>query len=58
MKQRQRVAAEAIAAKDAAVAELKKTRKDIMEMESLRACKHAIKTYILLPIYTPTELSH
>ena len=44
---RKREASKAIADRDAAVAELKKTKKDIQEMECIRASKHAIKSYTL-----------
>ena len=42
---RSREAAKAIADRDAAVAELKRHKTSIQEMESTRACKHAIKTF-------------
>jgi len=42
---RKRAAAKAIADRDAAVADLKRVKKSITEMEDLSACRHAIKTY-------------
>jgi len=44
---RKREAAKAIADKNAAVAEMKKTKRCIQELESTRACKHSVKTYTL-----------
>ena len=45
--ERKREAAKAIADRDTAVAELKRTKRTIQEMESVRASRHAIKTYTL-----------
>ena len=45
MNEQSRKAAKAIADRDAAVAELKRHKSIIQEMESIRACKHAIKTF-------------
>ena len=44
---RKRDAAKALADRDAAVAELRDTRRKIQEMESICASKHAIKTFTL-----------
>ena len=44
---RKREAAKALADREAAVAELRNTRRKIQEMESICASKHAIKTYTL-----------
>ena len=44
-KERKREADKALKDRDAAVAELKKTKRIIKEMESIRACTHAIKTF-------------
>ena len=49
-KERQREAQKAIADRDAAVADLKIKRQKIQELESLGACKHAVKTF------TPEDL--
>ena len=46
-KEKQREAAKAIADRDAAFAELKRTKRSIQEMEGMRASRHAIKTYTL-----------
>ena len=46
-KERKRDAAKAIADRDAAVAELRKTKRQMMEMESIRESRHAIKSYTL-----------
>jgi len=46
-KQRKRDADKALADRDAAVAELKKTRRMIKDMEGVRASTHAIKTFTL-----------
>jgi hypothetical protein len=40
-----RDAAEALTDRDAAVAELRETKRRIVEMESVSACRHAIKTF-------------
>ena len=45
--ERKREAAKAIADRDAAVAELKITKRSIQEMESVRASRYAIKTFTL-----------
>ena len=45
--ERKREAAKAIADRDTAVAELKRTKRTIQDMESVRASRHAIKTYTL-----------
>ena len=45
--ERKREAAKAIADRDAAVADFKRTKRSIQEMESTRASKHAIKTFTL-----------
>ena len=45
--ERKREAAKAIADRDTAVAELKRTKRTIQEMESVLASRHAIKTYTL-----------
>ena len=47
MKQRHKEAAIAIADRDAAVAELSKTKRKLQELESARQCKHAVKTFTL-----------
>ena len=47
MKQRKQEASTAIAARNAAVAELKQTKRKLQELESARACKHAVKTFTL-----------
>ena len=47
LKQRKRDATEAIAARNAAVADLKRARQSIQDMESTRACKQAINTFTL-----------
>ncbi len=47
MNQRKQDAAAAIAARNAAVAELDRTKRKLQELESTRACKHAIKTFTL-----------
>jgi len=44
---RKREAAKALSDRDAAVAELKKTRKALHDFENLSACTHAIKTFTL-----------
>ena len=44
---RKREAAKALKDRDAAVAELRKTKRKIQEMESIGACRHAIKTFTL-----------
>ncbi len=44
---RKREAAHAIQTRDAAVAELRATKRRIQEMESINACRHAIKTFTL-----------
>jgi hypothetical protein len=44
---RKRDAAKALADRDAAVAELRETKRKIQEMESIGACRHAIKTFTL-----------
>ena len=46
-KERKRDADKALADRDAAVAELRKTRRIIKEMEGIRASTHAIKTFTL-----------
>jgi len=46
-RERKREVAKAISDKDAAVAELRKTRRLIQQMESTRAMAHAIKTFTL-----------
>ena len=46
-KERGRELREAVAKRDAAVAELKRTKKSIKEMQSVGACKHAAKTFTL-----------
>ena len=43
--ERKRDAAKALKDRDAAVAELRETRRKIQEMESVGACRHAIKTF-------------
>ncbi len=45
--ERKREAAKALADRDTAVAELRETRRKIHEMESVGACRHAIKTFTL-----------
>jgi len=45
--ERKREAAKAIAARNAAVADVKRTRKALQDMEGILASKHAIKTYTL-----------
>ena len=45
MKQRTQDATAAIAARNAAVAELRNTKRKLQELESARACKHAFKTF-------------
>ena len=47
MNQRKLDAAEAIAARNAAVAEMKRVKRSIQDIESTNACKHAIKTFSL-----------
>jgi hypothetical protein len=44
---RKREATKALADKNAAVAELRETRRKILEMESVGACRHAIKIFTL-----------
>jgi hypothetical protein len=44
---RKRQAAKAVDDRDAAVAELRKTRRTIQDMEGIRQCTHAIKTFTL-----------
>ena len=44
-KERKREAAKALADRDAAVADLRKTRRIIKDMETVRAAAHAIKTF-------------
>ena len=46
-RERKRDAAKAIADRDAAVAELRDTKRKLQEMESVGACRHAIKTFTL-----------
>ena len=46
-KERKRQAVKALADRDAAVAELRKTRRTIQDMEGIRQCTHAIKTFTL-----------
>ena len=45
--ERKRAAAKAIADRDAAVADVKRTRKALQDMEGILASKHAVKTYTL-----------
>ena len=45
--ERKRQAEQAIADRDAAVAEMKRTKRSIQEMESVRASRYAIKTFTL-----------
>ena len=45
--QRKRDAAKALTDRDAAVAELRETKRRIQEMENIGACRHAIKTFTL-----------
>ena len=47
MNRRKKDAADAIAARNAAVADFKITKRSIQDLESTRACKHAIKTFTL-----------
>ena len=47
LKQRRQETAIAIAARDAAVADLNRTKRKLQELESARACKHAVKTFSL-----------
>ena len=46
-RERKRDAAKALADRDAAVAELRETRRKICELEGVGACRHAIKTFTL-----------
>jgi len=46
-RERKREASKALADRDAAVAELRETRRKIQEMESIGACRHAMKTFTL-----------
>jgi hypothetical protein len=46
-RERKRDATKAIADRDTAVAELRETRRKIHDMESIGACRHAIKTFTL-----------
>jgi hypothetical protein len=46
-KERKRQAEQAITDRDAAVADMKRTRRSIQEMESVRASRYAIKTFTL-----------
>jgi hypothetical protein len=46
-KERKRSAAAALADRDNAVAELRKTKRKILELECVRACRHAMKTFSL-----------
>ena len=45
--ERKRDAAKALADRNAAVADLRETKRKIQEMESIGACRHAIKTFTL-----------
>ena len=55
LNQRKRDAAEAIAARDAAVADMKKVRKTIQDLESTRACQMDIKTFTLEALGAGTQ---
>lgn len=45
--ERKREATKALSDKNAAVAELRKTKRKILEMEIVGACRHAIKSFTL-----------
>ena len=50
-----KAAAKSIADRDAAVAELKRVKKEISDKEALKACRHAVKTYTVQALGDGTE---